>query len=95
MDTTRDRVIRISIQSGQSPSLDRLQLLLPSCLISWPHTNTTAICCSYKMLKMLSCCQKDLHIHLTRTGESGAEHSKYLKQHLGVWSGLHGSDWYR
>jgi hypothetical protein len=43
---------------------------------------------------MLSCCQKDLQIHLTGTGESGAEHSRHLKQSLGVWSGLHGTDWY-
>jgi hypothetical protein len=93
-DTIRDRFIRISTQSGRSPSPDRVQLLLSSCLISWPLTNTTAICCSYKTLKMLSCCKKDLQIHLTCTGESGAEHSRHLTQPFGVWSGLQGADWH-
>jgi hypothetical protein len=53
-----------------------------------------ATCCSYKTLKILSCCQKYLQICLTCTGKSGAEHSRHLKQSLGVWSGLHGADWY-
>lgn len=72
MDTTRDRFIRLSIQSGQSPSHDRFQMSLSSCLISRPLANTMATCCSYKILKMLSYCQEDLQICLT-TGISGAE----------------------
>jgi hypothetical protein len=94
MGTTRDRFITLSIQSGQSPSPDKFQLPLSSCLVSWPLANTMATCCSYRTLKILSCCQEDLQICLTCTGKSGAEHSRHLKQSLAVWSGLHGADWY-
>ena len=94
MVTTRDRFITLSTQSGRSPSPDRFQLLLSSCLISWPPANTKATRCSYKTLKILSYCQEDLQICLTCIGKSGAEHSRHLKQSLGVWSGLHGPHWY-
>jgi len=54
----------------------------------WQHAVPT------KHLKILSCCQEDLQICLTCTGKSRAEHSRLLKQSFGVWSGLHGADWY-
>jgi hypothetical protein len=53
-----------------------------------------ATCCSYKTFEdtvLLSGRSPDLFDMYRKVW---AEHSRHLKQLLGVWSGLHGAEWY-